>query len=268
MLARIAGLFVFFFLHATASVSAGELPPELEAGPRILLVTPGDISIERAEIEKALKENGATVVMGPEALGDMSGKADKEFLRLADDLPVDSVLVIRRLDDQQVLVTKKHSEAESVAIAILPRLVEAPVEKPTEEPNVEEPLVEVSEVEVSTEEQEDEVPEVAVPEVEVQGPPEAAKIHAPAHPGLVLGVLSGVGLAAGVGLGFVGLMSGALEGRNEAVGMAIAGGVLVAAGTTGLIWAINMDPAPAETAVLGPMSERSQGFGLKLSVEF
>lgn len=263
MLARIAGLFVFFFLHATASLSAGELPPELEAGPRILLVTPGGIAIERAEIEKALKEKGASVVMGPEALGDMSGKADKDFLRFADDLPVDSVLVIRRLDDQQVLVTKKHSEAESVAIAILPRLVEAPVEKPTEEPNVEEPLAEVSEVEVSTEEQEDEVPEV-----EVQEPPEAAKVHAPAHPGLVLGVLSGVGLAAGVGLGFVGLMSGALEGRNEAVGMAIAGGVLVAAGTTGLIWAINMDPAPAETAVLGPMSERSQGFGLKLSVEF
>lgn len=253
MLARIACLFVFFFLCATASVSAGELPPELEAGPRILLVTPGDISIERAEIEKALKENGATVVMGPEALGDMSGKPDKDFLRFADDLPVDSVVVIRRLDDQQVLVTKKHSEVESVAIAILPRRVEAPVEKPAEEPKVEE-AVEESKIEE--------------PEVEAEKSVETTKPHAPTHPGLVLGVLSGVGLAAGVGLGFVGLMSGALEGRNEAVGMAIAGGVLVAAGTTGLIWAINMDPAPAEATVLGPIHESVQGFGLKLNIEF
>lgn len=261
MLARIACLFVCFFLCATASVSAGELPPELEAGPRILLVTPGDISIERAEIEKALKENGATVVMGPEALGDMSGKPDKDFLRFADDLPVDSVVVIRRLDDQQVLVTKKHSEVESVAIAILPRRVEVPVEKPAEpkvEEAVEDPVVEVAEAESKIEE----------PEVEAEKPVETAKPHAPTHPGLVLGVLSGVGLAAGVGLGFVGLMSGALEGRNEAVGMAIAGGVLVAAGTTGLIWAINMDPAPAEATVLGPIHEGVQGFGLKLSVEF
>ncbi len=260
MLARIACLFVFFFLCATASASAGELPPELEAGPRILLVTPGDIAIERAEIEKALKENGATVVMGAEALGDMSGKADKEYLRFADDLPVDSVLVIRRLDDQQVLVTKRHSEAESVAIAILPRLVEEPIEEPVVEvAEVEEPVVEEPKVEE---------PKVEEPEVEAEKPVEPVKVHAPAHPGLVLGVLSGVGLAAGVGLGFVGLMSGALEGRNEAVGMAIAGGVLVAAGTTGLIWAINMDPAPAEATVLGPIHESVQGFGLKLSVEF
>lgn len=245
-------------------------PPQiLIAGPKVMLVTPGESKVDRQDWSRWLATYGSEVIMDASALGDVENLSDQAILDLAKVYPVDVILIIRKMGTQ-TLVTRLDlaTNTRKSELVVVPNL-KANLPDITAHPRLVVSQAIADAIRKSEEEQASlrrgqyylrkisstqpfvfQVGAFDKPLGEVEfyqhiGRTDLVDTYeSKRSTQTVVGIGSGVSTALGLGLTFVGLLGGGLDGETTPMVMAISGGALVLGGVSGLVWALTMDTHP------------------------